>query len=90
MGALAKNPGMVGLGIDEGAAVVVRGRRLRVVGDSDVVACISPATGGGARVETLKPGAQADLFGLSMTAQQAQRNYRHPRDLRDSIIEAGE
>jgi cyanophycinase-like exopeptidase len=62
MGALAANPGMVGLGIDEGAAVVVRGRRLRVVGDADVVACISPSIGREAKVRTLRPGAQADLM----------------------------
>jgi len=76
MGALEANPGMLGLGIDEGAAVVVHGRRLRVVGDSDVVACIPQSSGRGARVETMKPGTQADLYALSLAASKSRRNEK--------------
>ncbi|MFN0055900.1 MAG: cyanophycinase [Planctomycetales bacterium] len=68
MGALAANPGMVGLGIDERAAVVVSGRRLRVIGDSDVVACLPSSSGRLARIHTMKPGAEADLVALSRVA----------------------
>ncbi|MSR59876.1 MAG: cyanophycinase [Planctomycetaceae bacterium] len=85
MGALAANPGMVGLGIDEGAAVVVHGRRLKVVGDSEVVACISASSGRASRVETMKPGAQADLVALSQAAAKPRRS---PLSLRHAIIEA--
>jgi cyanophycinase len=85
MGALAAHPEMVGLGIDEGAAVVVQGRRMKVVGNSDVVACISPSTGRTAKVETLKPGSQADLVALSMAAT---KTRRAPLSLRHAITDA--
>lgn len=73
LGALAAHPGMVGLGIDEGAAVVVRGCRMKVVGDSDVVACISPASGRPAKFETLRPGEQANLLKLSLSANKTRK-----------------
>jgi cyanophycinase len=75
MGALAAHPGMIGLGIDEGAAVVVHGRRLKVVGNSEVVTCISPSSGQRPKFETLKPGTQADLFALSVAASKARRSH---------------
>lgn len=68
LGALALHPGLVGLGIDEGAAIVIRGSRLSVVGDSQVVACISSQTGRPPRVETLKPGEETNLVSLSKAA----------------------
>jgi cyanophycinase len=85
MGALAAHPGMVGLGIDEGAAVVIQGRSLKVMGNSDVVACISPSRGCGAKVETLKPGSQADLVALSLAATKPRRS---PASLRHAITDA--
>lgn len=85
MGALAANPGLVGLGIDEGAAVVVHGRRLKVVGDSEVVACISASSGRAPRIESMKPGAQADLVALSQAASKPRRS---PVSLRHAITEA--
>jgi cyanophycinase len=74
LGALAAHPGLVGLGIDEGAAVVIRGYRMSVVGDSGVVACISPSAGRPPRVETLRPGEKANLLKLSLAANKAQRS----------------
>lgn len=85
MGALAANPGMIGLGIDEGAAVLVQGRRLKVLGSSDVVACVSSAPGRSAKVETLKPGSQADLVALSLAATKSRRS---PATLRHAITDA--
>lgn len=85
MGALAAHPGMVGLGIDEGAAVVIHGRSLKVLGNSDVVACISPSMGRGPKVETLKPGSQADLVALSLAATKPRRS---PANLRHAITDA--
>lgn len=85
MGALAAHPGMVGLGIDEGAAVVIHGRRMKVMGNSDVVACISPSLGRGPKFETLKPGAQADLVALSFAATKPRRS---PANLRHAITDA--
>lgn len=84
MGALQANPGMVGLGIDEGAAVVVHGRRLKVVGDSEVVACISSSSGRTSRSESMKPGTQADLVALG----QAAKSRRSQVSLRHAITDA--
>ena len=81
LGALAQHPGLVGLGIDEGAAVVVRGGRLRVVGDSDVVACISQSSGRPAKVATLRPGEQASLFRLSQDANKSRKRSTGIRTL---------
>jgi cyanophycinase-like exopeptidase len=67
IGALAAHPGLVGLGIDERAGVVIRGGQMVVVGDS-VVACISQSAGQTPRVETLRPGEQANLVRLSQFA----------------------
>src|SRR5262249_25737474 len=39
---LAKNPGLVGFDIEEGAALVVQGRELRVLGDGTVTVCLGP------------------------------------------------
>ncbi|MBS0262114.1 MAG: cyanophycinase [Planctomycetes bacterium] len=78
LGALAEHPGLVGLGIDEGAAVVVRGGRMSVVGDSQVVACISAAKGRPARLSTLRPGEQANLLKLSQDASTSRRGTSVP------------
>lgn len=74
LGTLAARPGLVGLGIDEGAAIVVRGCRLSVVGDSHVVTCISQSAGRPQQLETLKPGAQANLLKLSLSANKPQKS----------------
>ncbi|HEY2250490.1 MAG TPA: cyanophycinase, partial [Planctomycetaceae bacterium] len=76
LGALAAHPGLVGLGIDERAAVVVHGTRLKVVGDSDVVACIPPSLGRPAKVETLRPGEQTNLLKLSLAANKTRKSPR--------------
>jgi cyanophycinase len=67
IGALAAHPGLVGIGIDERAGVVIRGGQMLVVGDS-VVACISHSAGRSPFVETLRPGEQANLARLSLSA----------------------
>ncbi|HLJ10865.1 MAG TPA: cyanophycinase [Planctomycetaceae bacterium] len=73
-GALAAHPGLVGLGIDERAALVVRGCRLSVVGNSDVVACISASSGRSPKIATLRPGEQANLLALSLAANKPHRH----------------
>jgi cyanophycinase len=58
---LGAHPELVGLGIDEGTAVVVEGNRLSVMGDSQVVVC-SPATADAPEsVQSLQPGSETDL-----------------------------
>ena len=74
LGALAAHPGLVGLGIDEGAAVVVRGGRLTAFGQSEVVICDSPSADLPPRVETLRTGDQANLLQLSQSATRSRKS----------------
>jgi cyanophycinase len=67
-GLLDKHPGLVGFGIDEGTALVVRGRELRVLGDSMVTVRLARSPQREARALELKPGAVADLTALRRAA----------------------
>jgi cyanophycinase len=58
LGLLAAHPSLVGFGIDEGTALVLRGDRLSVVGDSYVVACMPASPDRLTRLQILKPGDQ--------------------------------
>jgi cyanophycinase len=55
-GVLEANPGYAGLGIDEGTAVVVRGRRIDVHGKGTVTACWGGCATKPAREDVLKAG----------------------------------
>jgi cyanophycinase len=65
---LRKNPGLVGLGIPEGTALVVHGRQLQVLGKAPVVVCLAASSTKPQRVIELKPGAHADLTALCRAA----------------------
>ena len=64
LGVLEKNPGFVGLGIDEATAVVIRGRTISVIGDSYAVVCLAASKNKTTSVQVLKSGGTADLFSL--------------------------
>ena len=68
LAALAKQPGLVGLGIDEETVVVVKGRRLKVSGDSYAAVCLNPSTKRAASVQLLKDKGEADLLALQRAA----------------------
>jgi cyanophycinase len=68
MRALELRPGLVGIGIDEGTALIVRGRSLEVIGDSDASVCLSPSVYRPAKMESLTVGKQADLVVLRRAA----------------------
>lgn len=72
MNVLSAHPRYLGLGIDEGTAVFVQGRRLKVLGDSQVVACLPAGPDRPASVRTLNSGAQLDL--VAMKREAAHRN----------------
>lgn len=61
-------PHLVGLGIDEATALLIQGRRVSVLGDSEVRACFARTTLRDPMVESLRPGDQADLNSLSRIA----------------------
>ncbi len=58
--ALEAHPGLVGLGIDEGTALIVRGREMRCLGESTVTICLAAAGGRPARDVELKSGQVSD------------------------------
>ena len=62
LGALAERPQLVGIGIDEGTAIVVDngGKRWTVVGRSYVMVCL-PSETSFPRVEILKPGESTNI-----------------------------
>ena len=68
MQALELRPGHIGIGIDESTALVVRGRTLEVVGDSDVTLTLAPSPGRLARTQSLVVGQKEDLVKLSRAA----------------------
>jgi cyanophycinase len=69
LGVLAENRALVGYGIDEGTALVVQGRRLRVVGASTVTVCLAASSTRPVREIVLSHGKQADLTALRRAAR---------------------
>jgi cyanophycinase len=61
---LAAHPGYFGLGIDERTGLIVRGRRIQVVGDSTVTVCLSESANRPAMQYEIPAGKSADLTAL--------------------------
>ena len=76
MGAVDANPGFVGLGIDEGTAVVVKGRTLTVVGDSTATIILAAGANRPRLEQVLAAKETADLFQLRRAA--ANRAAKEP------------
>ena len=66
--AVTKHPECVGFGIDEGTALVVRGRRLEVLGNSTVTVILAASNGRPLREFQLKSGERHDLTMLRRAA----------------------
>jgi cyanophycinase len=66
--ALAEHPSLVGLGVDEETAVVIRKGTLKVMGRFSAVTCIAASPDQPASVQVLGAGKQADLIALSQAA----------------------
>jgi cyanophycinase len=89
-GALAKNPGYAGLGIDEGTAVIVRGRAIRVVGNGTVTACWAKSATKPARADVLKSGDRLDLFQVRRAAAfRALKPPFPPKDPPAPVVQKG-
>jgi cyanophycinase len=67
-GVLDKNPGLLGLGIDDGAVLTVHGRSLRVGGEGAVSACLAAAPGRAARRIEIKADSGHDFTALRRAA----------------------
>ena len=68
LAALARYPGRFGLGIDEKTALVVRGRQMRVLGESSVTVILPASASRPATIEPLSENMSADLVSLSRAA----------------------
>lgn len=88
--AVAANPAFIGLGIGEGAAVVVRDRRLRVIGDGKVTVCVAAGAGKEAVTQPAKSGDLFDLFQLRRAAaNRAAKDPFPPAKPHDPVVERG-
>lgn len=63
-----QHPNLVGLGIDEGTALLVQGRRLSVLGESVVRVCFARTESREPLIESLRSGDRADLSALNRVA----------------------
>jgi cyanophycinase len=64
LGVLDEHPEMIGLGVDEGTALIVEGNHLRVIGASRVTICLSRTTEDAMALYRLGPNERADLIEL--------------------------
>ncbi len=69
LSALSDHPGHVGFGIDEGTALVVQGRRMKVLGASTVTVCLAASENRPQESFELKSGQVADLTALRRAAR---------------------
>lgn len=71
LNALSAYPELVGLGIDEGTTLVVQGRTMTVLDESDsqVMTCLVGTHDKPHRTQLLAPGAETDLLALARSAK---------------------
>lgn len=84
--ALEEQPGHVGLAIDEGAAIIVRGRRARVVGEPGAMLCLAAGAGRERMSERLGDGRTIDLIALSRAAVGRASEPFPPVDPPDPVV----
>jgi cyanophycinase len=86
---VAAHPERVGLGIDEETALILRGRSLNVIGDSEVVVCLAASKDRPVRVDRLTSGKRADLIALSRAAVARTQPPFPPAEPAAPIVEHG-
>ena len=62
LGVIEQEPSQVGLGVDEGTALVVQSNRLKVIGSSRVTVCLPSSRGDGVTLHRLKDGDDMHLI----------------------------
>jgi cyanophycinase len=88
--ALAAYTDHIGLAIEEGTAVVARGRTMRVIGNAPVGVHMAKGAGKAESVQTAKAGTLLDIFQLRRAAaNRAARDPFPPAKLRDPVVEKG-
>lgn len=86
---LAQYPTHVGFGVDEAAALVVRGRSLKCVGDGTVTLCLAASKTRPVRELVLKPGQAADLTALRRAARDRQGEQFPAEQVGPPAVNAG-
>ncbi len=86
---LETHPGFVGLGIDEGTALVVRGRSLEVLGDSTVSVCLAPSANRPALQYEIEAGNSGDLTALRRAAIARAQPAFPPAGMRPPVVDHG-
>lgn len=88
LGVVTAHPDLIGFGVDERTALEVRlrNRRLSVIGDSYVVACVPGLDDRAARLEILKRGDETSLVAL----RESDLAISSPQDLDDFLASAAD
>ena len=89
IGAVKQHPLRVGLGIDEGTALVVRGRQMEVVGRSSVTVCLAASPTQDAIQTQVRAGQLLDLTALRRAIRDRQQPAFPPQKMRPSRLKAG-
>lgn len=90
LGVLAEHPERYGLGIDEGCAVLVDGRRVQVLGDSEArLHLAATADQPEPTVLSLPSGTEADLIAWQRAARQRAVGPWPPAELPEPVVETG-
>lgn len=86
---ITQNPGFVGLGVDEKTAVIIRGRRVQVLGEGNASVLLAACKNRPALIETFKAGSAADLFALRRAALVRAGDEFPPAKAADPIVPKG-
>ncbi|MAI69653.1 MAG: cyanophycinase [Rhodopirellula sp.] len=87
--AVKEHPGRFGLGIDEGTAVEVSGRRIRVIGNSTVTVTLGPSLNRAARTTEVPADAILDLTSLRRAAIAREGPQFPPKKTSPPIVAKG-
>ncbi|MFM8286491.1 MAG: cyanophycinase [Planctomycetaceae bacterium] len=87
--ALETLPGKVGLGIDEGTALIVRGRELKCLGQSTVTICVLGAGAEPRCTRVLEPGQSSDLLMFLREARAQTATPFPPAQVAPPVLSSG-
>lgn len=87
--ALQQHPHLVGLGIDEGTALVVKGRELKCLGESTVHLCLGACASLEPCERILQPGEMGDLTMFRREALARQRTPFPPEQPAPPVVPSG-
>ncbi len=87
--ALSDHPSHVGFGIDEGTALIARGRRLEVLGRSSVTVCLAASEARPRKTVELRSGQSADLTALRRAACARAEASFPPEKMRPPVVAHG-